>query len=164
MSPANPSPQGSGNPAEEEAERMWEPEGWRTPRKLGSTGSMHMWTQRLRQHAQVCMVRSRFSVYVIASSLVFLWDSQVCERVSLVLVPSLGLFSFCLFVLSNFDVIVLVLFCYMLLLSLRSLCFSNKRQKRSRSGWKGRWGETGRSREKGNHNWNLLCEKRICFQ
>jgi hypothetical protein len=55
--------------------------------------------------------------------------------VYLILVMSLGLFFFCWFALSNFDVIVFVLFhnillCYVLLLSLRSLLvFSNERQK-----------------------------------
>lgn len=47
---------------------------------------------------------------------------------ALILVPSFGLFYFCLFALSNFDVIVFVcsyciLFCYIYLLSLRSLFF-----------------------------------------
>jgi hypothetical protein len=37
-----------------------------------------------------------------------------------------------------------------LLLSLRSLFFSNERQKGSGSGWKTRWGGTGRSRRKEN--------------
>lgn len=54
---------------------------------------------------------------------------------SLILVTSARFFSFCLFVLSNFDMI--VLFSYILFLSLRSLFFSEI-QKGSGSGWDGR--------------------------
>jgi hypothetical protein len=56
---------------------------------------------------------------------------------SLVLLPSPVLFSFCLLVLANFYVIVCglsfnsILFCCVQLLSLRSLFFSNERQKGS---------------------------------
>jgi hypothetical protein len=55
---------------------------------------------------------------------------------------------FCWLVLSNFDMMVIVLsyyilFCYVLLLSLRSLLFSNEREKGSKSRWEERWGGTG---------------------
>lgn len=52
---------------------------------------------------------------------------------SLILVPSFGLVSFCWVALSNFNMVVFVLpyhtFVNVLLLSLRSLFFSNERQK-----------------------------------
>lgn len=37
--------------------------------------------------------------------------------------------------------------------------WSMKRKKDAGSGWEGRWEETGMSREKGNHNQNILYEK-----
>lgn len=52
---------------------------------------------------------------------------------SLILIASLGLFSFCWLVLSNFDVMVFVLsyilFCYILIMSLRSLFFFNETER-----------------------------------
>jgi hypothetical protein len=68
---------------------------------------------------------------------------------------------------ANYDVIVFIssysiLLCY-ILLSLRSLLFSNERQKGSGSRWEGRWGEAGRRRGRRNHPQDILCEKRIIF-
>jgi hypothetical protein len=65
---------------------------------------------------------------------------------SLILVPFLGLFSFCWFVLSNFNVIVFVLiffylFCYVLLLSLRSQFFSSERARKGVDLMKGNVGK-----------------------
>lgn len=52
---------------------------------------------------------------------------------SLILVPSLGFFSFCWFSLSNFDVIYFlsyVLFCYILIFSLRNVFFPLMRDRK----------------------------------
>jgi hypothetical protein len=54
---------------------------------------------------------------------------------SLILTPSHGLFSFCWSILSNFHMMVFVLsyyilFCYVLLLSLRSLLFFQRKTER----------------------------------
>lgn len=67
---------------------------------------------------------------------------------SLTLVPSLGLFSFCLFVLLNSNEIhlfhlTIFYFVTLLLLFLKNLFFSNERQKRA---WEKRWGGRGRSK------------------
>jgi hypothetical protein len=91
---------------------------------------------------------------------------SVWTSVSLTPVPFLGLFFFCWFVLSNFDMIVLFsLIIYFIfntwLSSLRRLLLSNERQKGSGSGWEGRWEGTGRSRERGKNDRDLLCEKII---
>lgn len=79
----------------------------------------------------------------------------------LILVLSVGLFSFCWFALYNFNVIVFVLFCY-ILLSLRSLLFSDER--RSESGRERRCEGIGKSRRRGICNQDLMYEKRIYFQ
>lgn len=42
--------------------------------------------------------------------------------------------------------------------------FSNATQKGVVSVWDGSWGRFGKSREKGNYNHDVLCEKRICLQ
>jgi hypothetical protein len=50
---------------------------------------------------------------------------------------------------------------FILLVFLRSLLFPNKSQKGRGSGWVGRWGGTGRSRRRGNHNQDIFYEKKI---
>jgi hypothetical protein len=52
-------------------------------------------------------------------------------------------------------------FCYSLLLFLRNLLFSNKRQERSRSGLEGRGERTGRDGGRGNCNQDILYVRRI---
>lgn len=84
---------------------------------------------------------------------------------SLTLVPFLGHFSFCVFVLFNPDEIdLLYLIFYFVMFychSLEACSFSSDRQKGSASGWVGRWKRsTGRSREIGNYNQILLCKKK----
>lgn len=73
----------------------------------------------------------------------------MCKPICLIFLLSLGLFFFCWFVLSNFDMIVLVyviIFYFVILLSLRSLFISNERREGVGSGREGRSGGTGRSR------------------
>ena len=94
---------------------------------------------------------------------------------SLILVPSLRFFYFCLFFLSNFDVTFLVLwysilFCCIFLLYvcnilLEACLFSNERQKESGSGWYESWGATGRNRGKTHiiYNKDIVNEKKIIF-
>ena len=88
---------------------------------------------------------------------------------SLILMTFLEFFSFCLFVLFNFDMMALLLYYYTLfyvsLLSLRSLFYFNaliRKQQGSGSGWE-RSGE-GRGKEVGEANQNILYEERIYFQ
>lgn len=57
-----------------------------------------------------------------------------------------------------------ILFCYLWLLSFRSLFFSNERQEGNGSTGEVKWGETGRNRERGDYNQNILYEKRIYVQ
>ena len=82
-------------------------------------------------------------------------------------VPSLCSFLSVLFH-HNFDVMVFVLsyvlFCYVLLLSRRSLFFSNERQKRSGSRQEGRLGGTRKRKGSGNCNKDISYKKRIYFQ
>jgi hypothetical protein len=76
---------------------------------------------------------------------------------SLILVPSLGLFSFYWFVLSNSDGFTFVLlFCYC---PLEFYLFSNERQKGNRYIREGRQGGTGGSGGRENHNCDILYEK-----
>lgn len=84
----------------------------------------------------------------------------------LLLVPFLELFSFCWFVLSNLDGMVLVFSFYLLcfVICLRSLFFPIERLKGSRSQCR-KWGEVrggiDRGRERGNGNQNVLYGKII---
>ena len=75
-------------------------------------------------------------------------------------VSSLGLF---LFVLTNSKLLLLtyLIIFYFIVLPLEACLFSNERQKGSGSGWEMRWGGTGRSRGKENHNQDILWEKHI---
>jgi hypothetical protein len=68
----------------------------------------------------------------------------VCKQMSLTLVSSLGLFSFCWFFLSSFDVIVFVLSCsILLLLPLKTSAFLM----RERKAWIQRAGEVEKNCE-----------------
>jgi len=60
--------------------------------------------------------------------------------------------------MSNFDMIggFHLIFCYFLLLSLRSLFFSNERQRGSGYGGEQRWEGIGRGRERENYNQNIF--------
>lgn len=92
-------------------------------------------------------------------SLIFLWDSCMCEQMGLwFLCLLLGFFSFCWCALSNFNVMVFILsYCILLcLLSLRSLF---QREKRSRSGWR-RWGGTWENRGRVNCNQDIEYKKK----
>lgn len=89
----------------------------------------HMSTQRQARNARG-LLRSLqvLCVYILGSNLVVLWGPSVWTNESLFLVTSLGLFSFCLLVSSNSDVLAFalsyyILFHYILLLPLRSLFF-----------------------------------------
>lgn len=130
----------------------------------------HMSTQRLAQHAGGLLRSVQvLSICILVSNLVILWGSSVWTSGSLFLVTSLGLFSFCLLVSSNSDVLVFVLsyfilFHYILLLPLRSLFFfPNERQKVSRSWKEGRWEGAGRSGRKKACNQNRLYEGKITY-
>ena len=103
-----------------------------------------------------------FSVYVFMRYLI------VQTSGILTLMPSFKLFSFCLFILSNFIVLVLfyyTLFCYVWLLSLKSLVSNKKRKKRQRSGseWEGSWGEIWRSSLMRKYHQNILSENKSLF-
>jgi hypothetical protein len=72
------------------------------------------------------------------------------------------------FVLFNFDDIVFalsyyILFCYVLLLSLQSLLFSNERKAVRSFRWEGSWGGNGSSMRRGNQNQDISCERKIYF-
>lgn len=87
---------------------------WRTPGKQGDASS-----HEPAEVDAVCtgpaVARTRSSVdSFMASSLVFMEFLSKKINVSLILIPSLGLFIFCWFILFKFDVIVFVLFYYVL--------------------------------------------------
>lgn len=82
--------------------------------------------------------------YSISTGFLTVWTSG-----SLILMPSLAL-SFCSFALSNFNVMIFILFNYIFFVIISSKsCLSNERQKGCGLGWEGRWGGGGKSRGKG---------------
>lgn len=113
-------------------------------------------------------VPSLLWAYVITSSLVFLWDPLVCEW-SEWISDSCDFFwalSFCLFGVSNFNwqfsFYLIVFYFGYILLSLRSLVFSNKRQKVSDLDGGG-VGQAEMSIGKRNCNQDILSEKDSIF-
>ena len=58
--------------------------------------------------------------------------------------------------LCNFLFYLTIFYFTVLLLSLRSLFFSNETQKENGSWWEGRWGRNRKSRRRGNHNQDIL--------
>lgn len=62
-------------------------------------------------------------IYSDSQIRVFMGFLSVQMNKSLILMPTLWFFSFCLFLLSNSNVIIIVLSYYVVLLSLRSLVF-----------------------------------------
>lgn len=95
-----------------------------------------------------------FCIYIMTSSLVFSCDSRVCEWVGLYIFMSFLMFSyFCLFTLTYSDVsILLCIFIFYFILSLRGLFVSDERQKEGGFRWDGRWRGTGRIRGRRNHH------------
>lgn len=85
-------------------------------------------------------------------------------RRPLIPLPLLGFFTITWFSLPKFNVrfgfILVYLFCYDLLLSLRLLFYHNEKQKVGVSRWEGRWGEPGICRS-GDYNLHILYGKRI---
>jgi hypothetical protein len=78
----------------------------------------------------------------------------VQTSVPLILVPSLGLFSFCIFASSSFDVLVFVLPCYTLFYYilfyhclLEAYQFSNEREREKKKEYIQMGGKVGRNRE-----------------
>ena len=107
--------------------------GRRTPADRGplnQPSKAHMNSQRLRQHTQG--LHLVLCIYTRAAHLCF-YGIFLGTGGSPILVPSLGLFSFCWFDLPNFNTkgFYYILFCYVLLLPPGSL---SKRLKGGRSG------------------------------
>lgn len=101
---------------------------------------------------------------IMASRLVFLWEREVCKWEGLWdLCLLLGSFScvslYCPTSLWWFCLLLLYYFSYMLLFSVRTLLFSNERQKGSGSGLEMKWGGTRSSSGRRNHNLGILYEK-----
>lgn len=100
----------------------------------GAGIEMH-WARGRRHPAPVCIPAvwhwEVLRVYIIASSLVFLWVSCVSEQVSLYFqCLLLGFFSFCLFCpITMCCFFCNILLCFVFLLSLKILFISNERQK-----------------------------------
>lgn len=135
-SPLGPSkPQERGGKKKKKEEEYHSQRGWKTLRKQGPLNQhdkkltwIHRdWSKKHRPWVDVC---PRSSVYIImVSSLVFLGDSeQVNKWVSVPYALSWALLL--LFVLSNSNVLVLIL--SYILLPLRTCLFSNERFKGSR--------------------------------
>lgn len=106
----NPVPQSSENPKEENAERIWKPEGWRTPRKQDPLNQYEESSYELTEREVTCTMPGTVPLHLyyglqfnIFMGLLSVWTSE-----SLNLVPSLGLFFFCLFVLPNVSVTVFI--------------------------------------------------------
>lgn len=78
-------------------------------------------------------------------------------NVSLFLVPSLGISLFCLFC----PILVCKFLLYIFLFP-KPTCFL-MRQKQRWPWWEGWCTGVGKSRGKGNYNWDRLCNKKICF-
>lgn len=99
----------------------------------------------------------------MASSLVCLRDSSIVQMsLSLILVPSLGLFSFCS---SIFPIPMLQFLFYFIIVynySLEVYLFSNEREMNG-SKQDGRWEIIEKSRRRGNFNHGILCEKNYIF-
>ena len=125
ISPLSPSPQGSGNHDKEEAERVWEPE------RMEATGvgeqSHTLNQQKQKQQAQGLHRSVPLQIYHSFQISIFMGFLSLQMTRTLNFVPFLCS-------LSNYNVIMFVLyyytlFCCILILSLRSLLFSNERQK-----------------------------------
>lgn len=86
MSPSNSSCQRSGNPAEEETERVREPEGMEQTRicSLNYCRQRSYNSQRLKQCAHACIdLQQVLYKHIMSFSLLFVWDFWVCEQVAL---------------------------------------------------------------------------------
>lgn len=102
-SPSNRSHQDSGNPAEEEAERLENPGDGKHQANKKSTWSKIIWIHGGSGSMYSCWHGSAPGPWIgfCGFHLVFLWDSWMWTCGSLFLLPSLGLFYFCLLVLFN---------------------------------------------------------------
>lgn len=109
-----------------------------------------------------------FCLYIMAPGLVFFTRfPKVLTSGALILIPSLGVFSFCCLVFPNFDIIVLVFSYYILFLIFYYLLEAYSFLIRNREGINpvGRGGEEelgGVEGGKGDHNQDIY-EKRVIF-
>ena len=103
MSPSNLTSQSSGNSEEEESRKRVRAMGMKTPGELDSVNQLskvHMNTQRLKHQEWAYKGLHQITcIYIKAFSLVFLWNTWVCERMShwLLCLPS-GYILFCFIV------------------------------------------------------------------
>lgn len=99
----------------------------------------------------------------MASGLVFMGFLNMWTSGSLFLVCSLVLLIS--FVLSNCDVLAFFLPYYIIFYyyPFETCFFTIERQKGWEYRWEERWGETGRHRNRGNHNKDILHEEKIVF-
>lgn len=147
--------------------------GWRIPRKQGflnqhDQSSYSLTVTEVAYTAwntckALCQV---LCVYVMASSLVFLMDSEcVNKRVSdshtFSWDPFIPLIHFVQFQCVRGFFLPYYIWFYLLFYfhkkALEACLFSTGRQ-RDGSGWEGRWGRTEKNREGRNHNQDTLCE------
>lgn len=93
---------------------------------ISSQGLKH---QAQGLHGPLCIIPG--PLCIIAFSLAFLWDSRVCEWVTLwFLCLLLSMYSFCWVVLYNLNVMVFdISYIFIILLSFRILCFSSEKQR-----------------------------------
>lgn len=133
-------PQGSGNPAEEEAKECKSQRGWGTPRKQGaltqhdqSSCALRGWGRQLAQGLHRSGSCLCYTSRWLFCGLLSVWvDGSLCAF-SLTLLP--------LSVLSNSKVPVFVLPYYIVLLSLEACLFSNETAREGRSWQKQRAGK-----------------------
>ena len=130
----------------EEAERMWTPEGMEdTRRRRSSEWPSKAHREWNSQHRVLCIYMLSFSIryFYEIPECVNKWFLDPCAY-SWGSVPSVGLpcpaTRWSVLLLSYY-----ILFCHVWLLSLRSLFFSNERQKGSEHRGERMWGGTGRS-------------------
>lgn len=163
MSPSNPSPPSSGNSKETDGVG-WGDKGTEDTRTSPFLSKVHMYTQT-EAAAQGWHGSAPGPLHAHHSFSLALYGAPGCMKSGpLSRGCSWSSLSSCLPGLSNSNVMVsilyYILFCYVSLLFLRSLFFSNERQKGSGCGWERRWGETERSIGKGNCIQIILYEKR----
>lgn len=168
MSPSILSPQSLGNPTEEEAEGVWEPEWMEDIRKTRPVESTDQDSCEISDTQEV-KYRTAMGLFwilcvpTLAFTFIILWGFWVCEQGSLwFFCLFLEIFCFSWVAWSRLDVLHYIIFWYAWVLSLGSLFFSNDRQKESGCRWQVRWEHLGESME-GNCHQGILYEKRTSF-